>query len=85
MIHGTCKCKHNTMGKNCEFCLDNHNDAPWKPAIGKIKNECKSKYLFTKKILLCSYIIKSGTYYFLTSLNFPALSFKIEGARGLFC
>ena len=50
MIHGTCKCKHNTMGKNCEFCLDNHNDAPWKPAIGKIKNECKSKYLLTKEI-----------------------------------
>ena len=46
MIHGTCKCKHNTRGNNCEWCLDNYNDAPWKPTIGKIKNELSGELFF---------------------------------------
>ena len=43
MVHGTCDCKHNTMGNNCEYCMDMYNDAPWRPAVGKKYNECKSK------------------------------------------
>ena len=36
---------------------------------------------FKVQTLFCSYIIKPGTYYFLASFNFPALSFKREGAK----
>ena len=31
------------MGNNCEYCMDMYNDAPWRPAVGKKYNECKSK------------------------------------------
>ena len=31
------------MGNNCEYCMDMFNDAPWRPAVGKKYNECKSK------------------------------------------
>ncbi len=30
-------------GNNCEYCLDDHNDVPWRPGTGKKKNECKSE------------------------------------------
>jgi len=43
MVHGKCDCTHNTRGNNCEYCLDDYNDVPWRPATGKKKNECKSK------------------------------------------
>ncbi len=43
MVHGKCDCTHNTEGNNCEYCLPDHNDLPWRPATGKAKNECKSK------------------------------------------
>ena len=48
MVHGTCDCKHNTMGNNCEYCMDMYNDAPWRPAVGKKYNECKSKLILLK-------------------------------------
>lgn len=41
MIHGTCKCQHNTEGDNCEKCNPFYHDKPWLPATGKKKNECK--------------------------------------------
>ena len=43
MVHGKCDCTHNTKGVNCELCLDMYNDAPWRPAAGKERNECKSE------------------------------------------
>ena len=41
MVHGHCKCSHNTKGLNCEKCKDLFNDVPWKPAFGKHSNACK--------------------------------------------
>ena len=52
MVHGTCLCMHNTKGNNCEYCMDSYNDAPWMPAIGKTKNECKSIKILLKILLL---------------------------------
>ena len=58
MVHGTCLCMHNTKGNNCEYCMDSYNDAPWMPAIGKTKNECKSiKIILKMQLLLSSYFL----------------------------
>jgi hypothetical protein len=61
MVHGTCDCTHNTRGHNCEYCIDDHNDVPWRPATGKKKNECLSNtfiivYFYTKEMQQCEYV-----------------------------
>lgn len=43
MVYGKCECTHNTTGLNCEVCKDFYNDFPWKPAIGRERNECRRK------------------------------------------
>ena len=58
MVHGKCDCTHNTMGHNCEYCLPDHNDVPWKPATGKKKNECKSKlWSFGPMSICCGFFV----------------------------
>ena len=40
-----CICQHGTDGPNCEFCLADHWDRPWKRATTENANECLRKFL----------------------------------------
>ena len=61
MVHGTCECEHHTTGHNCELCEPLYNDMEWKPATGKNKNECKSKFLmFTKALFGVIKLVESS-------------------------
>lgn len=46
-----CLCQHGTDGPNCETCLPDHWDRPWRRATSQNANECKRKFPL-KKILL---------------------------------
>jgi len=39
--HMICLCKHGTDGANCETCLPDHNDMPWRRATSENANACK--------------------------------------------
>ncbi|XP_028035475.1 laminin subunit gamma-1 [Bombyx mandarina] len=38
----SCRCEHNTAGRECERCLDFYNDAPWGRASSTNVHECKA-------------------------------------------
>ncbi|XP_068633205.1 laminin subunit gamma-1 [Battus philenor] len=38
----SCRCEHNTAGRECERCLDFYNDAPWGRASPNNVHECKA-------------------------------------------
>ncbi|XP_028177669.1 laminin subunit gamma-1 isoform X2 [Ostrinia furnacalis] len=38
----SCRCEHNTAGRDCERCLDFYNDAPWGRASPTNVHECKA-------------------------------------------
>ena len=41
-----CLCQHGTDGKNCDSCLPDHWDRPWRRATAENAWECKRKNLF---------------------------------------
>ena len=40
-----CQCQHGTDGRNCETCLPDHWDRPWKRATQSAANECKRRLI----------------------------------------
>jgi len=60
MIHSKCECTHKTRGAQCEQCQDFYFDLPWKPAIGKETNACKSK---------CTYNFHGISFYFICNIH----------------
>ena len=40
-----CQCQHGTDGPNCDTCLPDHWDRPWKRANQDNPNECKRKII----------------------------------------
>ena len=45
-----CLCQHGTDGPNCEHCLPDHWDRPWRRATSQIANECKRKWRFDSNV-----------------------------------
>jgi hypothetical protein len=39
-----CLCQHGTDGPNCETCLPDHWDRPWRRATSQKANECKGEF-----------------------------------------
>jgi netrin 1 len=39
----TCDCKHNTGGRDCEFCKQFYFDRPWSRATSRDANECRGE------------------------------------------
>ena len=40
-----CLCQHGTEGRNCESCLPDHWERPWRRATAENAWECKREYL----------------------------------------
>ena len=61
-----CMCMHGTAGKNCETCLTDHWNRPWRRATSQQANECKRKFspirIFTwfTTWVLCRYRVSYG-------------------------
>ncbi len=44
-----CLCQHGTEGRNCESCLPDHWDRPWRRATTENAWECRGKHFKERK------------------------------------